>query len=66
MSRLPPELFPRSEEDKFLNYRHEERWERLKPVIVALYIGNYGENGKRTKHAQIVSHMKQYYSFHAA
>ncbi|KAF4341644.1 hypothetical protein FBEOM_4381 [Fusarium beomiforme] len=55
-----------SEEDKFLGCSHQERWERLKLVIVALYLGKYGGNGKRTKIADIVSHMRNHYSFHAA
>ncbi|KAF4451261.1 hypothetical protein F53441_5682 [Fusarium austroafricanum] len=66
MNHLPPELFPRSDEDKFLRHSHQDRWEMLKPVIVALYSGNYGVNGRPTTHDQIVRHMQTYYSFRAA
>ncbi|KAK6716511.1 hypothetical protein SNK04_007459 [Fusarium graminearum] len=63
---VPPELFPRSEDDKHLRTKHKDRWDLLKPVIVELYTGNYGKNDKPPTIAQIVAFMKKHYSFHAA
>lgn len=63
---VPPELFPRSEDDKHLRTKHKDRWDLLKPVIVELYTGNYGKNNKPPMIAQIVAFMKKHYSFHAA
>ncbi|CAG1998211.1 unnamed protein product [Fusarium graminearum] len=63
---VPPELFPRSEDDKHLRTKHKDRWDLLKPVIIELYTGNYGKNDKPPTIAQIVTFMKKHYSFHAA
>ncbi|EKJ76096.1 hypothetical protein FPSE_03728 [Fusarium pseudograminearum CS3096] len=72
MSRMPadlinvsPELFPQSEDDKYLHVKNSDRWEPLKPVIVELYTGNYGKNNKPPAKAQIVEFMRKYYSFYA-
>jgi hypothetical protein len=60
------ELLPRSHDAKFLHIPHERRWDHLKPVIVQLYMGKYGPNGKSTTRAQVARFMKDHYSFHAA
>ncbi|KXX82411.1 hypothetical protein MMYC01_201360 [Madurella mycetomatis] len=52
-------LLPRSEDDKFLN-------EHLKPVIIQLYLGNYGPNGKSMTIGQVVAFMRDNYAFHGA
>ncbi|KAF2967595.1 hypothetical protein GQX73_g6010 [Xylaria multiplex] len=66
MEDIPPELHPQSDSDRFLGFPHKDRWEQLKPVIVRLYCGNYGGNGKATKIKQIADFMRTHYSFHAA
>lgn len=66
MEPPPQNLLPRTEQDKHLNLRHNERWEALKPVIVELYTGQYGNNGKSTTMTEVVAFMKTHYSFHAA
>jgi hypothetical protein len=38
----------------------------LKPVIVKLYMGKYGPNGKSMTTPQVADFMKVQYSFHAA
>ncbi|KAM0263289.1 hypothetical protein ACHAPA_008903 [Fusarium lateritium] len=66
MLDLPAELLPQTDEDKFLKQKWKARWECLKPVIVKLYTGNYGKNGKPATISEIVDAMKTHYSFHAA
>ncbi|RGP70048.1 hypothetical protein FSPOR_4340 [Fusarium sporotrichioides] len=63
---VPPELFPESDDHKYLRASHKDRWEHLKPVIIKLYTGNYGKNNKPPTIAQVTHFMKKYYSFHAA
>ena len=59
-------LLPRSPDDKFLHIPYEKRWERLKPIIVELYMGKYGPNGKSMTANQVLVFMRDQYSFHAA
>jgi hypothetical protein len=59
-------LLPRSQDARFLDVPYEERWECLKPVIVQLYMGKYGPNGKSTTTGQVALFMRNHYSFHAA
>ncbi|CAJ0554925.1 Ff.00g134380.m01.CDS01 [Fusarium sp. VM40] len=66
MLDLPAELLPQTDEDKFLNQKGNARWESLKPVIVKLYTGNFGKNGKPATIDEIADAMKRHYSFHAA
>ncbi len=66
MDHLAGHLKPATEADKYLGDPHRLRWERLKPVIVQLYTGNYGKDGKSTKIDEVVAFMKRHYSFHAA
>ncbi|KAM0548836.1 hypothetical protein ACHAPJ_009692 [Fusarium lateritium] len=66
MNPLPVDLLPNSDEEKFLNHKHKDRWDRLKPVIVDLYTGNYGRNGSQATIDQIANFMRTHYSFHAA
>ncbi|KAI0467005.1 hypothetical protein F4859DRAFT_518624 [Xylaria cf. heliscus] len=66
MEYVPVGLFPQSEQDKHLDVSYKERWEHLKPVIVALYLGKYDQEGKTTTLSQVVEFMKVNYSFHAA
>ncbi len=63
---IPPELYPQSDQDKYLNIAHKDRWECLKPVIVELYEGSYGAGGRTLTLNQVVDFMKANYSFHAA
>ncbi|KAI0909169.1 hypothetical protein F4823DRAFT_451238 [Ustulina deusta] len=63
---IPPELYPQSDQDKYLNIAHKDRWECLKPVIVELYEGSYGAGGRTLTLNQVVGFMKANYSFHAA
>ncbi|KAI0114108.1 hypothetical protein GGR51DRAFT_546759 [Nemania sp. FL0031] len=65
MNTVPSELYPRSDLDKHLGVSYEERWQRLKPVIVQLYSGNYGRAGKTTTLTQLADFMKQNYVFYA-
>lgn len=60
------DLLPRSDEDKFYRLPFAERLEKLKPIIVKLYMGNYGPGGKRMIMRQVVEFMKDKYSFHMA
>ena len=60
------DLLPRSYEAKFLDASYERRWECLKPIIVQLYMGKYGNNGKSMTTGQVVEFMKDKYSFYAA
>lgn len=60
------ELLPRSHDAKFLHIPHKSRWEHLKPIIVQLYMGKYGPNGKPMTMSQVAAFMKDHYSFHAA
>ncbi|PNP59476.1 hypothetical protein THARTR1_00966 [Trichoderma harzianum] len=60
------DLLPRSDEDKFCRLPFAERLEKLKPIIVELYTGNYGPGGKRMMMRQVVEFMKDKYSFHIA
>lgn len=59
-------LLPRSEGDKFLNVPYEKRWEHLKLVIIQLYLGNYGPNGKSMTIGQVATFMRDNYAFHGA
>ncbi len=59
-------LFPRSDDEKFLHVPYEQRWERLKPIIVELFTGNHGPNGKSMTTNQVLVFMRDHYSFHAA
>ncbi|KAH7145520.1 hypothetical protein B0J13DRAFT_443133 [Dactylonectria estremocensis] len=59
-------LLPKSDEDKFLDVAHKDRWTHLKPVIVKLYTGNYSAAGATATLDQVVQFMKTHYSFHAA
>lgn len=58
------DLLPRSDEEKFLGSKDSERLEKLKPIIIQLYMGNYGPGGKRTTMRQITEFMKDKYAFH--
>ncbi|KKP00295.1 hypothetical protein THAR02_07589 [Trichoderma harzianum] len=60
------DLLPRSDEDKYCRLPFAERLEKLKPIIVKLYMGNYGHGGKRMVMRQVVEFMKDKYSFHMA
>lgn len=66
MSSIPPELLPQSQDDLFLTSPYKERWEKLRPIIVKLYTGNYGKNGKSTTLSEVVDFMRINYKFHAA
>lgn len=59
-------LLPGSVEDKFLRLPYAERLEKLKPIIVQLYMGNYGPGGKRMTMRHVTEFMKDKYSFHMA
>jgi hypothetical protein len=59
-------LKPRSDDDKFLNVPYEERWTHLKPIIVQIYMGKYGPNGKSMTKSQVSAFMREHYSFPAA
>ncbi|KAK3896495.1 hypothetical protein C8A05DRAFT_20534, partial [Staphylotrichum tortipilum] len=39
--------------------------EHLKPIIVELYMGKYGPNGKSMTTRQVLVFMRDHYSFHA-
>jgi hypothetical protein len=60
------DLFPSSEEAMFLGLSHDVRWNRLKDVIVQLYLGTYGAGGKSMTMTQVANFMRMHYSFHAA
>jgi hypothetical protein len=66
MLDLPAELLPQTDEDKFLKQKGNARWECLKPVIVKLYTGNFGKNGKPATIDEIADTMRRHYSFYAA
>ncbi|GAW19039.1 hypothetical protein ANO14919_085230 [Xylariales sp. No.14919] len=66
MDLVPAELFPQSDQDKYLGVAHSERWNCLKTVIVRLYLGNYGQEGKTATLDQVAEFMRVNYSFHAA
>ncbi|KAI3323492.1 hypothetical protein HD806DRAFT_89185 [Xylariaceae sp. AK1471] len=66
MDNIPPELFPRTDQDKFLDAAYKDRWEFLKPIIVKLYLGSYSKGGKTTTVKQVAEFMRLNYSFHAA
>jgi hypothetical protein len=59
-------FLPRSHDDKCLHIPYEQRWEHLKPIIVELYMGNYGPNGKSMTIHQVLVFMRDHYSFPAA
>ncbi|GAB1317651.1 hypothetical protein MFIFM68171_07861 [Madurella fahalii] len=59
-------VLPHSEDDKFLNVPYEKRWEHLRPVIVQLYLGSYGPNGKSMTIGQVAAFMRDNYAFHGA
>jgi hypothetical protein len=65
MIDLPAEVLPQTDEDKFLRLKGNARWEGLKPVIVKLYTGKYGKNGKQATVDEITEAMKTHYNFHA-
>ena len=58
-------LLPRSDADKFLTVPYEERWERLKDVIVAVYLGPHGKNGKCPTINELATFMNDNYAFPA-
>lgn len=60
------DLLPRSNDEKFLGLKNLQRLEKLKPVIIQLYMGNYGFGGKRMTLRQITEFMKDKYAFHMA
>ncbi|UKZ92299.1 uncharacterized protein TrAFT101_007259 [Trichoderma asperellum] len=60
------DLLPRSDEEKFLGSEYSERLEKFKPIIIQLYMGNYGPGGKRMTKRQITEFMKDKYAFHLA
>ncbi|KAK4183391.1 hypothetical protein QBC35DRAFT_518250 [Podospora australis] len=62
----PASLLAQSEDAKFLNVPYDKRWEPLKPVIVQLYLGCKGENGKSMTISQVIIWMRDNYSFYAA
>ncbi|KAI1274362.1 hypothetical protein F5Y07DRAFT_217199 [Xylaria sp. FL0933] len=66
MDRIPAKLYPKSDQDKCLHVAYKDRWERLKPIIVELYLGPYGVGDKTMTLDQIVEFMRAIYSFHAA
>ncbi|KAI0532514.1 hypothetical protein GGR58DRAFT_489887 [Xylaria digitata] len=66
MDHIPLELRPQSDSDRFLGFSHKDRWEKLRPVTIRLYCGNYGGKGKPTKIEQVAEFMRTHYSFHAA
>lgn len=59
ISHVPP-----ADDEKFLYIPYEERWERLKPVIASLYLGN-DESDTPMTIPQLAKHMRDYYSFPA-
>jgi hypothetical protein len=61
-----PDPFSSFDARKFLEVPYEERWEFLRPVIVQLYLGKYGPNGKSMTTGQVAAFMKDRYSFPAA
>lgn len=61
----PADLAPRSEADKFLDDSYDERREKLREVIVRLYLGKYGTNGKSMTIRQLAEFMKSHYNFYA-
>ncbi|EFX00225.1 hypothetical protein CMQ_7227 [Grosmannia clavigera kw1407] len=60
------DVYPRSDEDRFLSVPYESRWEPLKRVIVELYMGKYGPEGKSMTMREVAEFMKDNYSFYAA
>lgn len=66
MDRVPAELLPKSDHDKYLSCSYEERWSHLKPVIVELYTGGHGKGGRTATLKQVAEFMRAHYSFHAA
>lgn len=59
------QLLPPCEGAKFLDVPYEERWERLKDVIVPFYLGPNGKGGRRPTMSQVAAFMKENYSFSA-
>jgi len=57
------DLLPRTDDDKFLGLKFDDRWNHLRHVIVQLYLG---KDGKSMTLAQLASFMKEKYNFHAA
>ena len=66
MDPIPAEFLPQSEDAKFRSCPYEERWTKLKPLIVELYTRRRGGNGRTATLPQIVQFMKDNYSFYAA
>ncbi|KAI3317833.1 hypothetical protein HD806DRAFT_513918 [Xylariaceae sp. AK1471] len=66
MDHVPAELFPQSDQDKYFDVAYTDRWECLKPIIVKLYMGDYGKGGRTTTINQVADFMRANYSFHAA
>jgi hypothetical protein len=62
----PAGLFPRSDDEKFLGLPYSERLEKLKPIIVQLYMENYGPRGKRMTIRQVTEFMRDQYALHLA
>lgn len=59
-------IYPSSDEAKFLDLPWKARWEALKPLIVELYTGNHGPHGKTMTMRQVSMFMKSHYSFYAS
>lgn len=59
-------LLPRSNDEKFLGFRDSERLEKFKPILIQLYMENYGPGGKRMTLRQITEFMRDKYAFHIA
>lgn len=59
-------LLPLSDDEKFLGFRDSERLEKLKPILIQLYMENYGPGGKRMTLRQITEFMRDKYAFHIA
>ncbi|KAI0447299.1 hypothetical protein F4803DRAFT_500532 [Xylaria telfairii] len=66
MDQKVVELLPQSDQDKALDIPHADRWEQLKPVILKLWLGRYGKDGKDATMKQVADFMRTHYSFHAA
>ncbi|KAJ2995276.1 hypothetical protein NUW58_g1322 [Xylaria curta] len=66
MEHVPGRLRPTSDQDRHLDIAYNDRWERLKPVIIELYVGSYDPPGGKTLSLdQVAQFMKANYFFHA-
>lgn len=59
-------LLPRSNDEKFLNFRDSERLEKLKSAGIQIYMENYGPGVKRMTLRQITDFMRDKYALHIA